>query len=457
MAGVNLAQPDVTLLLDMDGVIREATVSSTLGSEEVQGWLGRPLTDTVIDSGSDKVRQMVEDARNTGLSAFRQLTQRFPSGLELPMEYTTVLLGGRAGLLAIGKNLQAVAELQSRLVAAQQAMERDYWKIREVETRYRLLFDVSTEAIALVKANNFRMIEANPAALRLLGFETKRSESAVGHDFLTAFVPDERDALRTMLMRVKENGKAPGILVHLGPAHEASLVRASLIKSERGPALLVQLVPAGNYQPRQDEGETGLVAELVDRAPDGFVIMDRAGVICRANRTFLDLVEVGAVGSVVGEPLSRWLSRPGADASVLLAHLVKYGIVRLFSTTIHGELGTATEVEISSTGNAEDDADFFGVLIRDVGRRLSSLGGTASPPARDPLSEQVGRTPLRQLVKDAVDGVERHYVKAALELAGGNRTAAAELLGLSRQSLYLKLSRYGLEDDPQTASDDGGE
>ena len=55
--------------------------------------------------------------------------------------------------------------------------------------------------------------------------------------------------------------------------------------------------------------------------------------------------------------------------------------------------------------------------------------------------------PLRQLVKTTVDGVERHYVKAALDLVGGNRTAAAELLGLSRQSLYVKLSRYGFEDD----------
>ena len=37
-------------------------------------------------------------------------------------------------------------------------------------------------------------------------------------------------------------------------------------------------------------------------------------------------------------------------------------------------------------------------------------------------------------------------MKQALELAGGNRTATAELLGLSRQSLYAKLNLYGLED-----------
>ena len=46
-------------------------------------------------------------------------------------------------------------------------------------------------------------------------------------------------------------------------------------------------------------------------------------------------------------------------------------------------------------------------------------------------------------MQDTTSAVERHYIDAALELTGGNRTAAAELLGLSRQSLYAKLNRYG--------------
>ena len=45
--------------------------------------------------------------------------------------------------------------------------------------------------------------------------------------------------------------------------------------------------------------------------------------------------------------------------------------------------------------------------------------------------------------------VERHYVKSALDLANDNRTVAAELLGLSRQSLYAKLNRYGLDGGPE--------
>jgi DNA-binding NtrC family response regulator len=35
-------------------------------------------------------------------------------------------------------------------------------------------------------------------------------------------------------------------------------------------------------------------------------------------------------------------------------------------------------------------------------------------------------------------------IEAALELTGDNRSSAAEMLGLSRQSLYVKLRRFGI-------------
>ena len=51
---------------------------------------------------------------------------------------------------------------------------------------------------------------------------------------------------------------------------------------------------------------------------------------------------------------------------------------------------------------------------------------------------------LPELLRDTVDLVERHFIEAALVLTGDNRTAAAELVGLSRQSLYIKLRRHKL-------------
>mgnify|MGYP001551685990 CR=1 FL=1 len=60
------------------------------------------------------------------------------------------------------------------------------------------------------------------------------------------------------------------------------------------------------------------------------------------------------------------------------------------------------------------------------------------------LTDKLGKAPLKTLVNETVGLVERHYIEAALETTDGNRSAAAKMLGLSRQSLYMKLSRYGI-------------
>jgi transcriptional regulator PpsR len=442
-------QPDVTLLLDAEGVIREVTFASSLKAEDAATWLGRPWSETVASLGNSNVQRILDDARATGISAFRHVTQRFPSGLEVPMEYTTVLLGGRAGMLAIGKNLQAVAELQSRLIAAQQTMERDYWKLREVETRYRLLFDASNEAVLLLKAANLRITEANPAAIRALQLTAQSRGGVSGLEFLPALLPKDRSTLQAMLARIREHGKAPGIIVHLGHDRKSWTLRATVVTSEPSPVFLIQLAPvAGVAQPAAAEDNTASINDLIEESPDSFVVFNRDGIILNANRAFLDLIEIGSKSSVIGERLSRWLWRPGADVAVLLSHIARNRAVRMFSTVVHSELGTETEVEISAAGDRETDSRAFVAVLRDVSRRMQATAGNDTlRSSLASISEQVGKTPLRKLVRNTVGVVEQHYVKAALELAAGNRTAAAEILGLSRQSLYAKLNRYGLEGD----------
>ena len=73
------------------------------------------------------------------------------------------------------------------------------------------------------------------------------------------------------------------------------------------------------------------------------------------------------------------------------------------------------------------------------------------------IIEQTGRTPLKTLVGEAVGLIERHYIAAAVETSGGNRTLAAELLGLSRQSFYKKIAHYGLDLDPDDDEPDDRE
>ena len=54
--------------------------------------------------------------------------------------------------------------------------------------------------------------------------------------------------------------------------------------------------------------------------------------------------------------------------------------------------------------------------------------------------------PLKDIVGETTDLIERLCIEAALELTRDHRASAAEMLGLSRQSLYVKLRRYGILD-----------
>jgi transcriptional regulator PpsR len=447
-------QPDVTLLLDMNGVIRDATLSPSMAAEHVDRWVGQSWVDVAGDIGGDKIQRMMDDARDRGISAFRQINQRFPSGLELPMEFTTMVLGDRTGMLVVGKSVQAVAELHARLIAAQQSIERDYWRLREVETRYRLVFDGSNEAVVILSTANLRILEANAAASQLLGASERTNVNLAGRDILLDVAAADREAVRAMLLRVRERGTALGIVVHLGADAKPWMLRGSMLPSDAGQVLLLRFTPALRPAASPEHSEQATIKTLIDQAPDGFVALDNSGIIRHANPAFLDLVQVGSKAKAIGSSLGRWLSAPGADLLALLAQLKRHATVRSFRTTLRGELGMESEIEISAVKGDELVEGRIGVLLRDVSRRIPEPEtGDLLRAALGPVSEQLGKSSLRKLVKQTVSIVEQHYVKEALELARGNRTATAELLGLSRQSLYAKLNRYGLDDREPAAQD----
>jgi DNA-binding NtrC family response regulator len=56
----------------------------------------------------------------------------------------------------------------------------------------------------------------------------------------------------------------------------------------------------------------------------------------------------------------------------------------------------------------------------------------------------VGYSTLKEIVDETTEIIEKMCIEAALEMSGNNRAAAAELLSLSRQSLYVKLRKFGI-------------
>ncbi len=441
------AAADVVLVLDRQGVIRDVAFNSEeLTREEIRPWSGKPFVDTVTVESRAKVEALLRDAVAGGHAAWRQVNHPSSHGGDLPIQYTAVRIGGRTGrIIAVGRNLRPVSVLQQRLVDAQQSLERDFSKLRHAETRYRLLFQMASEAIVVVDAGSGRIVEANPGATRLLG--GAGAKALAGKTFPDGFDARSTRALQAMLQKVRSAGRAGEVRVRLASGRRELLASAILFRQDDAAQFLVRLSGMqGSSSSSALESQLAVLRAL-ESSPDGFVVTETDGRVITANRAFLDLAQLATEEQARGRSLNDWLGRPGADLSVLLANLRQHGAVRLFATSLRGELGLSTEVEISAVSVAQADEPCLGFSVRSVGRRIAVAAaprGKQLPRSVEQLTELIGRVPLKDIVRETTDVIERLCIEAALELTGDNRASAAEMLGLSRQSLYVKLHRYGL-------------
>jgi transcriptional regulator PpsR len=444
---------DLAFAIDTEGVIRDISIGSDdLAQEAYADWVGKPWVDTVTVESRPKVEALL---RETGTSAkglhWRHINQLLPGGGELPLLFAALRVERRQGSdlpprsIAFGRDLRATAGLQQRLVEAQQAMERDYWKFRHAETRYRHLFQVASEAVLVVDATTQKILEANPAAARLLG--DGGTNSLVGLSFPHGVDPRSAEALNNLVAGVRATGRADETRAELLDARGEVVVAVSTYRQDRVSHFLVRMSRALPDTLADTAPSTNtMLLRLVQSAPDCLVVTDLEGRVMSANMAFIELAQLTTEEQVRGETLDRWLGRTGVDLSVLISNLRQRGAVRLFATTLRGEFGAVTDVEISATMVPHGDHPFLGFTIRDVGRRLNNepRGGRELPRSVGQLTELVGRVPLKDIVGETTDLIEQLCIEAALELTRDNRASAAEMLGLSRQSLYVKLRRYGL-------------
>lgn len=441
------AAADVALVLDEHGVIQDMAFGSDELRQGHHDWLGKPWLQTVTIESRPKVQEMLGEAAGSGSAKWRHINHPSADSADLALLYTVVPLSRDAGphrAVAFGRDLRSQVALQQRLVSAQLSMERDYWRLRHVETRYRLLFQVAAEAVLILDATTEKLEEANPSAYKLLGDKARVASWTLVQGLDALSVP----AVQQMYAALRLRGRADPITVCFTGSADVYTLSGSLFRQENSTHFLIRIIPLKATEASLESSLTQMLLRVVDNAPDAFVVTDLDGRVLTVNRAFLELTQLASDALVKGEPLQKWLGRSGVDMNVLITNLRQRGTVRLFATTLQGEYGSSADVEISAVSVTTGDQPCLGFTIRDVGRRLGVEPMTSKdlPRSAGQMTELVGRVPLRDIVRETTDLIEELCIEAALELTGDNRAAAAEMLGLSRQSLYVKLKRFGVSD-----------
>ena len=439
------AVADVTLIIDRHGTIRDVAFGDAeLAKETSRDWIGKRWIEIVTPESRPKIEAMFREAEPGIPSRWRQINHPGRKGVDVPVRYSVIRYGTEQQIVAVGRDMRAMAVLQQRVFEAQQAMEREYERIRASEKRYRLLFQLAAEAVVIVNAATQKVIEANPAAAALVGRDARKM---VGAAIGTLFDEGSQQAVQSFVAALRLAPRVDNVHAQLDGSRESLLLSGALFRQENESCLLVLMtrLGVGAAPARNDRAQ---LLRVVERLPDAVVVTDQERRVIAANAAFVDLVHAGNEEQVRGASIERWLGRPGVDGDVLFATLKSHGAVRHFSTILRGEFGTSDDVEVTGVEVPSGETPCYGFAIRAAGWRAGRerLGGRELPRTAEQFTELVGRVPLKDLVRETTDLIERLCIEAALELTGDNRASAAEMLGLSRQGLYAKLRRYGLGD-----------
>lgn len=445
------ASTDIALVVDGDGIIEDVSIGNDeLPRDEVDCWVGKPWVDTVTIESRPKIRELLSEAGSRRVPRWRQVNHPSNRGADLPVRYSALQLGQGGRVVALGRELRAMAQLQQHLVNAQQSMEREYARLRSTETRYRLLFQKSSEGVLIVDASSLRVNEANSAAVALLGKSAKR---AIGRSILELLEPASVQAAQNMIATARATGTAEDVRVQLhaaGSNQQGDMILSpSLFRQDNAAHLLIRLTRAA---PEHAGVSSSLVQrnllKVVESLPDGFVVTDLELSIQMANAAFLDLAQLASVEQARGGQLDQFVGRSSVEINGLISNIKQHGSARNFATVVRGQFGVVEDVEIAGVAVMGGTDPCLGFTVRPLGRRMtaSAAPGRELPHSTKQLTELVGRVPMKTIVRETTDLIERLCIEAALELVGENRASAAEMLGLSRQSLYVKLRRYGIVD-----------
>ena len=429
---------DVTLILDDTGTILDAAYDP----DEYPGfenWVGTNWIETVTDESRPKIMEMLAAARRGEMQHWRQVNHPSREG-DVPIRYAVLSVNGGEHRIAFGRDLREAGRLQARLLQVQQSLERDYMRMRQLESRYRMLFEQSAEPVLIVEAQTLRIREANASAHTLTG---ARPGTLQGKKLLALLDKDSRDAMQTIVGAALSSDSVSPIPVQMAKAAREVHASISGFTQDRGQFLMVRLMPQGDGEVVETPSP---VLDLIEEMPDSFVIADGQLNLINANHAFVEMVQAASVDQVRGRHLSEWIGRPGIDLDLIEGQVAQHGAARNVSTVLRIGMDEDGEpVELSAVRSGGEDS-LYGFVIRPIGRRLRDLppGTEDLPRSVEQLTDLVGRMSLKDIVRESTDLIERLCIEAALSYTSDNRASAAEILGLSRQSLYSKLHRYGL-------------
>lgn len=437
---------DIAFMLSADGKILSILLDSQkVDQPSVTQWAGKPMQSYLTSESVSKFENALKTLKEFGqTSRSIELNHTDRGDWQYPVRYAFHLVGPDNAILMLGHDLRMVAETQEQLIQAQFALERGYEERREFDARYRMVMASTRDAFIFVSASDGRIRDVNAAAATILGSDRD--------DLIGAPVAQE--------FKHRRRGEFVDTLLGLAGSDFENDMRAQTVRGRRevsitptvfraaGERLIICRLQPESGDTRTDDQLRESLAALFQKSTDAIVLCDTRGIVQDVNEAFLEIADVASLAEVKMRSLADFLQRGQIDLSVMLENAARSGHMRVYATKLANDFGPRAAVEISVVKLDDRDRPLVGFIIRDASRaeavRTPAKAANQSSVSNQNVAELVGSAPLKEIVAETNEVIERMCIETAVELTRNNRAAAAEMLGLSRQSLYVKLRKYGL-------------
>ena len=436
---------DFAFVISSDGEIIQTMTSPFLAPRlDLSWWKGLQFLDTLTKESVPKFEARIAQFKE-GQKEVRpvELNHRpTHQQTELPVRYTYHRAAEDGSTLILGSDLRPVAEMQQQLVEAQIALENDYDARREHEIRLKVLMESSDVATVFIALDTGVISSCNSAAEVLLGRSRKELMDA---SFAAEFEDEDVTSLIDRMVTAASDVSITAVLANSARGGRSYRLNPTLFRGATSQMLLCKMEPEDSSLEPMDQLATHLVS-FFHKGVDPIVFVNMSGQILSANEAFVSMANVTHAQTLSGRSMSDFFSRGSVDLNVILESARRNGKMRLYSTKILNEHGDERPVEISTT-QIRTEREPICVLVMRNARRVEGISTPTSQMSEEEVNsvvELIGSQSLKDVVARSTDVVEKMCIETAIRMTSNNRVAAAEMLGLSRQSLYVKLRKYNL-------------
>lgn len=439
---------DISVLVQANGDVGGVAVNPdcpSLGC--LDHWVGRPFHHFLTSESQEKF-----DAR---VAAMRSDPNLMPRSLEInhvdnatwefPIRYTLHRIYENDDLMLLGRDMQPIAEVQQRLVTEQMARERDQQRLRSEQTFYNVVLEAAEAALIVVEPDKGRIRDVNSVAAELLG---AKADALEGSSLAQAFEGRRREELMEAMRGAAGSREVSALDMVARRNGQSIMLYPSFFRAAGELFMLCRMVSADEATSDGPQSAQA-VSLLYTSTSDAIVLTDPKGVVRDANEAFLVMADAAQLRDVKDINLSEFFVRGVVDVKLMIESAQKESRLRNYATQMTSLVGTRSSVDVSVARLRDGVGDYgYGFVIRSQPAADSvdtdPASAVVSEDAMKNVMDLVGTASLKELVSATSDVIEKLCIETAVQLTGNNRVAAAEMLGLSRQSLYVKLRKHGL-------------